>query len=177
MRLQWMNVHTAVGAVCAAIALAAFGGAMPAHALTDQTCTLSEVVTYDPPLTNTARTVTFTVSGQLFNCTNPAARTGSYTESGTAVNATCTGVLSSGSGTRVFRWNDPALAPSSFSYNRTTSRVGGNIVVVAVGSISSGTFAGSPAKSTGIGAQPDPTACAGTGVGQLTAAGALSIGL
>lgn len=148
-----------------------------AHAAVDQFCVLNEVVTYSPPLTDTPQTVTFSVSGQLYNCTSSSAPTGSYAETGNAPNATCTSVLAAGSGTRVFKWTNTAIAPSTFSYNRTANRVGGNIQVVAVGSISSGTFTPDPAKSVGVGAQPDPSACSTTGVSQLTASGSLTIGI
>jgi hypothetical protein len=148
-----------------------------AHAAVDQVCTLNEVITYDPPLTNTPRDVTFTVHGQLFNCSSSSANTGSYFETGTAVNATCSSLFGAGSGTRVFHWTDTAIAPSTFSYNRTVTRAGGNIQVEAVGSIISGTFTPDPAKSVGTGAQPDPAACMTTGVATLTALGTLTIGI
>ncbi|MCO5967495.1 hypothetical protein [Actinoallomurus soli] len=154
------------------------GAAPAAHAIgLDQVCALSEVVTYSPPLTTTPQTVTFTVSGQLFDCTSSSAPTGYYAESGTAPNATCTSVLSAGSGTRVFHWNNSAIAPSTFSYNRVVSRVNGNIVVVALGAITSGTFTSDPAKSTGTGLEPDLTACGSTGVSQLTDVGTVTIGI
>ncbi|MFI9006114.1 hypothetical protein ACIGNX_02615 [Actinosynnema sp. NPDC053489] len=165
------------GACAAAAVLAMSGTTATAHAAVDQTCALSEVVTYDPPLTNTPRDVTFTVEGQLFNCTSGSAPTGSYHESGTATNASCSGVLAAGSGTRVYTWTTSAIPPSTFSYNRTTTRVGGEIVVVALGSITSGSFTPDPAKSTGTGLQPNPLACSTTGVSTLTAAGLLVIGL
>ncbi|WP_242911516.1 hypothetical protein [Actinomadura terrae] len=168
---------TAAGACLAGAAPALVAVAPAAHAVAGQLCDLTEVVTYDPPLTNTPQTVTFDVSGQLVNCTNPAARTGSYHESGSATAATCTGILSAGSGTRVFHWNNSDLQPSTFSYNRVVNRIGGNIQVVAMGSITSGTFTGLPAKSLGVGLQPDPIACATTGASQLTAVGTLTIGL
>ncbi|WP_447002521.1 hypothetical protein ACRAKI_22705 [Saccharothrix isguenensis] len=164
--------------VCAAAAVLAMAGTTStAHAVADQSCALNEVVTYDPPLTDTPRTTTFTVSGQLFNCTSSSAPTGSYAESGTVHNATCTSVFSAGSGTRVFTWTNSAIAPSTFSYNRSATRIGGTIVVVAVGSISAGTFTSSPAKSQGTGPQPDLTACSTTGASTLTAVGLLAIGL
>lgn len=166
-------------AACLAAAAPVLAGTAPAaHAIgLDQVCALSEVVTYSPPLTTSPQTVTFTVSGQLFNCTSGSAPTGYYAESGTAPNATCTSVLSAGGGTRVFHWNNSAIAPSTFSYNRVVSRVNGNIVVAAVGAITSGTFTPDPAKSTGTGLEPDLTACGSTGVSQLTDVGTVTIGL
>ncbi|MFI9812574.1 hypothetical protein [Saccharothrix variisporea] len=171
------HVRTALTIVALNLVVVGLVAPATAHAAVDQQCVLSEVVTYDPPLTDTPQTVTFRVSGQLFNCTGSSASTGSYAESGTVTGATCTGTLSPGSGTRVFTWTNSAIAPSTFSYNRTATRVGGNIQVVAVGSITAGTFTPDPAKSVGLGAHPDPTACATAGVSRLTAAGSLTIGL
>ncbi|WP_309111173.1 hypothetical protein [Saccharothrix sp.] len=171
------HIRTALAIVVLHLVVVGLVAPATAHAAVDQECVLSEVITYDPPLTDTPRTVTFHVSGQLFNCTSSSASTGSYAESGTVTGATCSGTLSPGSGIRVFTWTNGAIAPSTFSYNRTATRVGGNIQVVAVGSITSGTFTPDPAKSVGLGAQPDPTACATTGVSRLTAAGSVTIGL
>jgi hypothetical protein len=165
------------GVLLAATTMLLVGVTPAAHAAVDQVCVLNEVIVYNPPLTDVPQTVTFTVNGQLFNCTSGSASTGSYSETGTASNATCTSVLGAGSGTRVFHWTNTAIAPSTFSYDRTVSRVGGNIVVVAEGSITSGTFTPDPAKSIGLGVQPNPVACLTTGVPQLTAVGTLTIGI
>jgi hypothetical protein len=75
-----------------------------AHALPRQICTLQEVITYSPPLTNTAQTVTYTVHGELTNCTDSSAPSGSYEESGTAAGASCNSILASAGGSRTFRW-------------------------------------------------------------------------
>jgi hypothetical protein len=171
------TIGRALGVLLAATAMPLAGVTPAAHAAVDQVCVLNEVIVYSPPLTNNPQTVTFTVSGQLFNCTSGSAATGSYSESGTAPNATCTSILGAGSGTRVYHWTNPAIAPSTFSYNRTVNRIGGNIQVVAEGSIISGTFTPDPAKSVGLGLQPDPLACMTTGVAQLTAVGALTVGV
>jgi len=153
------------------------GVASPAHALLDQTCVVNEVITWSPPISDTPQNVTFTVHGQLVNCTSGSASAGSYFETGTASSATCTSLLGAGSGTRVFHWTNTAIAPSAFAYNRTTIRVNNNLQVVAVGSIVAGTFTPLPAKSVGTAPQLDPIACATTGVPQQTAAGLLTIGL
>jgi hypothetical protein len=117
------------------------------------------------------------VNGQLFNCTNGSAATGSYTETATLPNYTCTALFYQGSGTRVFQWTNAVIPPSTFSYNRTSSRVGGNIEIVLLGSIVSGTFTPEPAKAELLAVQPNPIACATTGISQLTLAGALTIGI
>jgi len=170
-------IGRALGVLLAAMVVPLVGATPAAHASVDQVCAINEVIVYSPPLTNNPQSVTFTVNGQLFNCTSGSAATGSYSETGTAANATCTSILGAGSGTRVFQWTDAAIAPSTFSYNRTVSRVAGNIQVVAEGSIVSGTFTPNPAKSVGLGVQPDLLACMTTGVPQLTAVGILTIGI
>jgi hypothetical protein len=87
-------------------------------------------------------------------------------------NATCVSVLDAGSGTRVFGWTNSAIAPSTLSYNRTVSRICGNIVVAAEGSIVSGTQ-----RNQWAWVQPDPVACMTAGVPQRMAAGTLTIGI
>ncbi|NUT98402.1 MAG: hypothetical protein HOY78_40975 [Saccharothrix sp.] len=148
-----------------------------AHAAVEQTCLTNEVVAFSEPVTNTPKTVTVTVQGQLFNCTNGSATTGGYTEIATLPDYTCTSLFYQGSGTRTFRWTDPSVAPSTYSYNRTSSRVGANIVIVLLGSITSGTFATAPAKTQLTAVNPDPISCATTGITGLTLVGALTVGL
>lgn len=160
------------------VASAALSGVVPAaHADAGQTCAVNEVVSFSQPVTNTPQTVTVTVQGQLFTCTNGSAATGSYTETATLPNYSCTQLFYQGSGTRVFTWTDPTAAPSTYSYNRTSSRVGANIVILLLGSITGGTFATEPAKMQLTALNPDPISCATTGISQLTLLGALTIGL
>ncbi|ONI92282.1 hypothetical protein ALI22I_04905 [Saccharothrix sp. ALI-22-I] len=164
-------------AVCL-VATATLSGAAPtAHAAVEQSCLVNEVVAFSEPVTNTPKTVTVTVQGQLFNCTNDSAATGSYTETATLPNYTCTALFYQGSGTRVFTWTDPTVAPSTYSYNRTSSRVGANIVILLLGSTTSGTFTAEPTKMQLTALNPDPVACATTGVSQLTLLGALTVGV
>jgi hypothetical protein len=168
----------AMAGVCLAVAVVSLLGATPtAQAAVDQTCLVNEVATFSQPVTNTPQTVTVTVNGQLFNCTSGSASTGSYTETATLSNYTCTALFYQGSGTRIFTWTNSAIAPSTLSYNRTSSRVGGNVEIVLLGSIVSGTFTPEPAKVQLLAVQPNPIACATTGVSQLTLAGALIIGI
>ncbi|GGS30174.1 hypothetical protein [Actinokineospora fastidiosa] len=164
-------------AICT-ITTAALTGVTPtAQAAVAQTCLVNEVVTFSEPVTNTPKTVSVTVNGQLFNCTDPTARTGSYTETATLPDYTCTQLFYQGSGARVFTWTDPAVAPSTYSYNRTSSRVGANIVILLLGSITAGGFDAEPAKMQLTAVNPNPIRCATTGVSQLTLVGALTVGL
>jgi hypothetical protein len=155
-----------------------FVGVAPvAQATVDQTCLVSEVATFSQPVTDTPQTVTVTVHGQLFNCTNGSAAVGSYTETATLPNYTCTALFYQGSGTRVFTWTNSAMTPSTYSYNRTSSRVGGNVEIVLLGSIVSGTFSPEPAKAELVAVQPNPLLCATTGVPQVSLVGVLVIGI
>jgi hypothetical protein len=167
----------AVAGVFLAATGALLGMAPAAYAAVDQICLVSEVATFSQPVTNTPQTVTVTVNGQLFNCTSGSASAGSYTETATLPNYTCTALFYQGSGTRVLTWTNPAIAPSAFSYNRTSSRVGGNVEIVLLGSIVSGTFTPEPAKAELLAVQPNPLLCATTGVPQVSLVGALTIGL
>jgi hypothetical protein len=175
-----MNLNRTAPRTAAAclVAAAALSGAAPtAQAAEVQTCLVNEVVAFSAPVTNTPKTVSVTVQGQLFNCTNGSAATGSYTETATLPDYTCTSLFYQGAGTRVFKWTDPAVTPSTYSYNRTSSRVGANIVIVLLGSITDGTFATEPAKMQLTALNPDPISCATTGISHLTLLGALTVGI
>ncbi|MFI7694669.1 hypothetical protein ACIBQ6_36785 [Nonomuraea sp. NPDC049655] len=146
-----------------------------AHAASLQVCTLQEDIVYQPPLTNTPQTLTYAVHGRLTACTDSAAPTGWYEESGTATGATCTSLLTSAGGTRTYHWS--AGEHSTFAYTRVVNRLAGYIQVIATGSIQDGRYEGLPAISQGLGLQPDPLACAAGGVARLTAPGTLTIGV
>jgi hypothetical protein len=148
-----------------------------AHAALDQVCADTEIITYNPAVTNTPQTVTVTVSGNLFNCTSSSATTGSYTETVTIPAATCTNVLTGGPGTRIFTWTNPAIAPSTFTYNRVATLVNGTVQVEFLGEISAGTFTPDPAKQEVTGLVLNPIACLTTGVPETTFAGTVEIGL
>jgi hypothetical protein len=176
--MNGIKTKFAIAGVCLAAAAGALLGVAPAaQAAIDQTCLVNEVATFSQPVTNTPQTVTVTVNGQLFNCTSGSASAGSYTETATLPNYTCTALFYQGSGTRVFTWTNSAITPSAFSYNRTSSRVGGNIEIVLLGSIVSGTFNPQPAKAQLLAVQPNPLACATTGIPQVSLVGVLIIGL
>lgn len=163
-------------AVCLMTTASLTGVAPSAGAAAGQVCLVNEVVAFSEPVTNTPKTVSVTVQGQLFNCSNGSAATGSYTETATLPNYSCTQLFYQGSGARVLTWTDPAVAPSTYSYNRTSSRAGGNIVILLLGSITAGAFQTEPAKMQLTAVNPDLLACLTTGVSQLTLVGALTVG-
>ncbi|QIS12291.1 hypothetical protein [Nocardia arthritidis] len=147
-----------------------------ASAAVDQACTVNEVATFSPPLTDNPQTVTITTEGNLFDCTSGSAPTGTYAETLVVPGLSCTNLLVSGSGTRVLTWVG-AAAPSTFTYNRTATLVNGNVQVVFLGEIASGTFTPDPAKEELTGPALDPTACATTGVARHDNNGTLTIGI
>ncbi|MEU4746400.1 hypothetical protein AB0G02_38895, partial [Actinosynnema sp. NPDC023658] len=158
--MNGIKAFARVAAACLVASAALSGAAPAAQADAGQVCLDNEVVSFSQPVTNTPKTVTVTVKGQLFNCTDGAATTGSYTETATLPDYSCTQLFYQGSGTRTFTWTDPAVAPTTYSYNRTSSRVGANIVIVLLGSITTGTFATEPAKMQLTALNPDPISCA-----------------
>jgi len=77
----------------------------------------------------------------------------------------------------LFNCTNSAIAPSTFTYNRTVTIVNGNVQVEFLGEIASGTFTPDPAKEEVTGPEPDPTLCMTTGVSQLDHVGILTIGV
>jgi hypothetical protein len=140
----------------------------PAHAVTvDQTCTGTEVTSYNPPLTLTPQLVTITVSGVYPSCTDREAFNGSYSETFT-LTASCAVLLDSGSPTRTFVWGNPAAEPSTFNYNVTASDVLGQVVVTNTGLITSGKFAPASAQQVITLVTPNSAQCAGPGISNVT---------
>jgi hypothetical protein len=149
-----------------------------AYGVVDQVCAVEEVVTYNPPLTDTPQTVTVTVHGELFNCTSTSNPTGSYTEIVTVPNSSCLSLLGSSSGVRTYVWRNSTTYPASvFSYNRTVNRVDALVEATFLGSITSGSYTPSPAKEVVFATAPSPIACQTTGVSSVTSVGAVSIGV
>lgn len=123
------------------------------------------------------RTAEVTVEGQLLDRTSGTAATGGCTGTATLPDRTCTALFYQGSGTRVLTRTEPDAAPSGFDHDRTSSRGGADTAIVPLGSTSAGTFATEPAKTRLTALNPDPIACATTGVSRLTPLGALTVGL
>ncbi|SFW58924.1 hypothetical protein [Amycolatopsis australiensis] len=150
-----MNRWRKCGAFLAAVLAAAVtvpAAAGPANAETAiQSCTGTWAVTYDPPITNTPRLVTGVLTGTFPVCTDPQAFNASYTQAFTDT-VSCTTLLNAGSTSRTYVWGNPSAAPTTFTYNFTTTAVGAQVVVT-----------------------PNALACAGSGVGSLTGPTTLTI--
>ncbi|GAB2968902.1 hypothetical protein GCM10027184_17380 [Saccharothrix stipae] len=132
-----------------------------------QNCTGTWSVNYDPPITNTPTTTNVKVTGYFFTCTNLLAPSGAYEQTFTDT-VSCTQLLVSGATSRTYRWSNPAVEPSTFSYNWTVTRTGGQTVITNSGLIASGTFASASAQQVTTLVTPDSLQCAGTGVSSLT---------
>lgn len=158
-----------------AAALVAAGSAVPAQATTvDQVCTGTWAVTYDPPITNTERLVTGTLSGFFTNCTDPGAFNGSYFQVFQDT-VSCTTLLNAGTTTRTFVWGDPEAEPSTFTYNWTATDVAGQVVVTNTGMITSGRFTPASAEQVATLVTPNALLCATTGVASLTGPTTLTV--
>ncbi|UVS79614.1 hypothetical protein [Actinokineospora sp. UTMC 2448] len=158
------------GAVLSVVLVASgvVAGGVPARAGgLVQTCVGTEVTSFDPPLTLVSWPTEITVSGLFPTCTHATARTASYAETFT-INASCLVLGDSGTATRSFVWGDPAVAPSTFVYNVTSSAVGGQIVVTSSGLITDGTFAPAGAVQTVTLLTPNTLQCATTGIATVT---------
>lgn len=150
-------------------------GATPAHAAAVvQTCVGTEVTSFDPPLTLVSRPTRITVSGIFPTCTDARAGTASYAETFT-IPASCLALFDSGTATRSFAWGDPAVEPSTFVYNVTSTVVAGQIVVTSPGLITGGAFAPASALQTVTLLTPNVLQCATTGVANVTGPTLLAI--
>ncbi len=164
-----MNRSRTWGALSAAV-LAAAVSATPAAAHAEaavQTCTGTWAVTYNPPITNTPRLVTGVLTGTFPVCTDPQAPTASYTQVFTDT-VSCTTLLNAGSTSRTYTWGNPSAAPTTFTYNFTTTVVAGQVVVTNTGVITAGRYAPGSAVQVATLVTPNALACAGSGVGSIT---------
>ncbi|WP_242911515.1 hypothetical protein [Actinomadura terrae] len=172
-----MNTISSLAAVPVLAAGVLVAPSHAAHALIlDQSCLDNVVLTWDPPLTNTPQTLAYTAEGQLNGCTDRTHPSGGYAESGTVPGASCTNLFTPGNATRTFVWTNGGTSVMSYSWSST--RLNGNIVYVAAGSIRpGGLFGGENAKEAITVLAPDPIACSGAGVSRLFGTGTLEIGL
>lgn len=168
-----LGVFTATTLVAASSVLAAAGE--PAHALAvDQVCTGTWSVTYNPPITDTLRTVSATLSANFPHCTDPEAPSASYSQTFTDT-VSCATLLNTGSAAHTFVWGNPAVQPSTFAYAWTVSDIGGQAVITSTGQITSGRYAPDSAEQDSVLVTPDPIQCALSGVATLTGPTTLTV--
>jgi hypothetical protein len=160
-------------ALVAASTVLTTGG--PAHALpVDQACTGSWSVTYNPPITDTPRTVSATLSATFPHCTDPEAPSASYSQTFTDT-VSCATLLNTGSAAHTFVWGNPAAQPSTFAYAWTVSDIGGQAVITSTGQITSGRYESDSAEQDSVLVTPDPVQCALSGVATLTGPTTLTV--
>jgi len=134
-----LGITTAAG-----IAFAALVALPPAaHAgIADITCAGTETQMFAPGLLLTPQTVALTVHSIYSPCVStvdPSITFGT-TDFGFASTLSCLDLLKSSAGTMAFNWSNGAQ--STFSFNRSATTVGGELVVSETGVITAGEFSG-----------------------------------
>ncbi|MEU4445597.1 hypothetical protein AB0K14_25585 [Actinosynnema sp. NPDC050801] len=139
-----------------------------------QTCVGTWAVTYDPPITDTPQLVAGVLTGTFPACTDLQAFTATYRQVFTDT-VSCTTLLNAGATSRTYTWGNPLAAPTTFTYNFTTTVVGGQVVVTNTGVITAGRYSPGSAVQVATLVTPDALACAGSGIGSLTGPTTLTI--
>ncbi|MGX7828274.1 hypothetical protein ACTG9Q_24600 [Actinokineospora sp. 24-640] len=173
-----MSRSRTLGAFSAAVLVVAgsvLASAGSAHAETPvQTCVGTWAITYDPPITNTPTFLTGVLTGFFPACTDLQAPAASYTQVFTDT-VSCTTLLNAGSTSRTYNWGNPLATPTTFTYNFTTTVVGGQAVITNTGLITAGRYAPGSAVQVATLVTPDAAACAGSGISSLTGPTTLTI--
>ncbi|MER7195398.1 hypothetical protein [Streptomyces flaveolus] len=108
------------------------------------TCQGVETQTTQPGLTNTVQSTTFTRSGVYSTCLRvgelPLTTTATQPTKSGVSDASCLTLLGIGSGSHQIAWADGGV--STFTFTRSATDAGGNIVITRNGTISSGRYAG-----------------------------------
>ncbi|WP_367127641.1 hypothetical protein [Saccharothrix sp. HUAS TT1] len=158
----------------AAVVLVGALSAAPAQAAAvEQVCVGTEVTTFDPPLTFTARETTITVSGVFPSCTNAGAVTGTYAEV-FSLTASCLTLFDAGPAQRTFDWGG-TVAPSEFQYNAVSNAAGAAVVTTNTGVITSGGFAPAGAVQVVSLVTPNALQCLTGGVASMAGPTTLTI--
>jgi len=168
--------RAALGLVVASLLLSAAGLAPAAHAATSVTCLGTSTITFNPGLTLITKAVAYNLS-DTYNCTStdPAITSG-ISVRGSVLPLSCLNLASLFSSTNIYTitWNNGQISTADGTF--TLSSVGGTIIVIAQGTITSGLFTGATAVLTYVWPAPNPLACLTTqGVTQLTGVTTLQI--
>ncbi len=174
--MRIVNIAKQFGAALTSAVLAVAAAPAPASAAEIVTCVLNETITWDPPLKNEPQPVTFTTNGQLTAC-NGLSATATYHQTGTYPSASCTSLLTTATGTRVWDWTAPGVESSVFAYQIVVQRVLGNLVVVATGPIVAGAYTDSAVRTVGASVASELLGCAGQGVSRVISIGTVTIGV
>lgn len=142
-----------------------------AHAGLAQTsllsCTGTQVTTFQPPLTNTPKLTSVHVRTVLDTCVTGGVASGEA-RSDFQATASCTNLmLPPPPFTVTYEWNTGAS--STVMYTASVQElVGGSVVVIDTGTVTSGLDQGAIANETVVLTPPDLLACLGRGVAQVT---------
>lgn len=125
-------------------------------------------VTYEPPLTNTPTLTEVTFHNDLDYCAAGAVTSGDASGEFSAIRSCTTLDLPPHPATTTLYWNTGASSTIAYSFSTVDRLVNGTTVVTSYGTVSHGFGQGAQAVHTAIQPQLDLTACAGSGVAQLT---------
>lgn len=175
---RWIAIVTVMIAGASATLLSA----TPAHA--DQVavaCTGSATYGFNPPLKNSLQNVAFTLTESV-DCeqtlpTPVMTIVGTINSSG-SVPASCNEFLfgSSSTLTRIIMWNTVEDNMSTFQYSSDVQVLLGSFVQTRTGVITAGRYDGSVAEMVTIFPNPNPLACASSGVTSVTGFTLFTIG-
>lgn len=116
--------------------------AQPASATTLLTCAGNYSITYNPGLTNTPQTVSFTAQTSYTLCLPALGLTGTATAAATLPSIACSQLLNPpNAGTTTINWNTGES--SKYTWTSTAAAVAGAIVTTTNGTITEGKFVGS----------------------------------
>lgn len=161
----------------AVLVLGVAGGAAAtsASALTQVTCNGVNSLTYSPAVTNTPQTVTLTAQttfGLCVSLTHPSIVSGTVAANNVTTTISCNQLVGTASPTFTITWNTGQT--STLTGNTYVDKVDGQPVVILLGSITSGLFAGATVTEQTV-LTGDLTACLGPGLSATSGPAVLTI--
>lgn len=148
-------------AVAASMLAATIAAAPAAHAgISSTTCTGSSVITYQPGLTNTPRTVSYTETDTFAHCisTDGALTSGLFAVTVSLPGASCLAIPTLITNTPYdIAWNNGQASEINLSFTDTVAE--GIEQVTGVGTVISGEFTGAAVTIIWLYTVPDPLQC------------------
>ncbi|MFC6061272.1 hypothetical protein [Streptomyces ochraceiscleroticus] len=174
-RLSRASRLTAVAALLAAAGVPV--ASAPAHAVgTEVVCNGSQDQKYSPGLKLVATPQTFSETTTYDICrplSELGIASGTSESTGKTPPMTCVDALRNNHVSKKITWNTGKT--STFTYDVTATHVGGQTVVTRTGTITSGAFAGQPAREVITGPTPDTLKCLKGGITERTGVATLTI--
>jgi hypothetical protein len=171
------GMRTALVLSLTTLALAVVAGATApgANALTQVTCNGVNALTYSPAVTNTPQTVTLTAQTTFGTCvslTHPSIVSGTVPANAVTTTSSCNQLLGTASPTFTITWNTGQT--STLTGTTYTDKVDGQPVVILLGSVSGGLFAGATITEQTV-LTGDLTGCLGPGLSATSGPAVLTI--